>query len=76
MRLRLHVCILNRMQSTSIRVDKATHEEIKRLAAELGRPVGETVALAVRRMRQERIGRQLATDLTQAESAWLDAELG
>lgn len=63
------------MQATSIRVDRATHEDIKRLASELGSTVGATVALAVRRLRQERIGRQLAADLTASETAWLDADL-
>lgn len=64
------------MQSTSIRIDRSTHEEIKHLSAELGTSVGETVALAVRRLRQERMGRQLAVELTASETAWLDAELG
>ena len=36
------------MQSTSVRIDVATHEELKRLAASLGATVGATVALAVR----------------------------
>lgn len=64
------------MQSTSVRVDVATHEEIKRLARELGATVGETVALAVRRLRQERMGLELVASLRDDESAWLDAELG
>jgi antitoxin component of RelBE/YafQ-DinJ toxin-antitoxin module len=64
------------MQSTSVRVDVATHEEIKRLAADLGTTVGETVALAVRRLRQERMGVELAAPLRDDEVAWLDAELG
>jgi len=64
------------MQSTSVRVDVVTHEEIKRLARELGATVGETVALAVRRLRQERMGLELVASLRDDESAWLDAELG
>ena len=64
------------MQTTSVRIDTATHRELKRLAADLGTTVGETVALAVRRFRQDRIGRQLAAPLTTAETDWLDAELG
>lgn len=64
------------MHTTSVRIDRSTHEEVKRLAAELGRTVGETVALAVRRLRQERMGRQLAAELTDPETAWLDADLG
>jgi hypothetical protein len=64
------------MQDTSIRIDRATHAEIKRLASELGHTVGETVALAVRRLRQELIGVELGRPLTDSESEWLDAELG
>jgi hypothetical protein len=64
------------MQSTSVRIDTATHEELKRLAASLGTTVGETVALAVRRLRQERIGEDLTAALSLGEAEWLDAELG
>lgn len=64
------------MQSTSVRVDVATHEEIKRLAKDMNVTVGETVALAVRRLRQERLGQELAVPLRDDEAAWLDAELG
>jgi antitoxin component of RelBE/YafQ-DinJ toxin-antitoxin module len=64
------------MQSTSVRIDAATHEELKRLASELGTTVGETVALAVRRLRQEQIGKELSASLTTEEAGWLDADLG
>lgn len=64
------------MQSTSVRVDVATHEELKRLAAALDKTVGETVALAVRRLRQDRIGGELQVSLTPGETEWLDADLG
>lgn len=64
------------MQSTSVRIDRTTHDDLKRLAADLGATVGETVAIAVRRLRQERLGRDLAVGLTPDESAWLDADLG
>jgi hypothetical protein len=64
------------MQSTSVRIDRVTHQELKRLAAQLGATVGETVALAVRRLRQDRIGEDLASSLTNEESDWLDADLG
>ncbi|MCL1692393.1 MAG: hypothetical protein M3096_01790 [Actinomycetia bacterium] len=63
------------MQSTSVRIDVATHEELKRLAAELGESVGGTVALAVRRLRQDRIGEELARPVESHESSWLDADL-
>jgi hypothetical protein len=64
------------MPSTSVRIDRTTHEELKGLANRLGKTVGETVALAVRRLRQERIGRELTAPLSQEEIEWLDADLG
>ena len=64
------------MQSTSVRIDVATHDELKRLAAEFDTTVGNTVALAVRALRQDHIGHQLHTDPRVDEAAWLDADLG
>ncbi|MGH9230680.1 MAG: hypothetical protein ACRD07_18460 [Acidimicrobiales bacterium] len=64
------------MQSTSVRIDVSTHEELKRLAAELETTVGNTVALAVRALRQDRIGTDLRAALREDELAWLDADVG
>ena len=64
------------MHSTSVRIDAATHEELKRLSSELGTTVGHPVTLAVRALRQDRLGHELATELRDDEAAWLDAELG
>jgi hypothetical protein len=64
------------MQTTSVRIDVTTHDEIKRLAASLGTTVGRTVTLAVRSLAQEQMGVQLAALLTDEETAWLDADLG
>jgi hypothetical protein len=64
------------MHSTSVRIDVATHEELKRLAADLNTTVGNTVSLAVRALRQNRIGSDLAAPLREDETAWLDADLG
>jgi hypothetical protein len=64
------------MHSTSVRIDSGTHDELKRLAAELKTTVGNTVTLAVRALRQERIGADLAAPLRDDETSWLDAELG
>jgi predicted transcriptional regulator len=72
----MRFCMLICMSSTSVRIDTATHRELRELAAQLGSSVGATVALAVRRLRQEQIGAQLKADLTPAETAWLDADLG
>jgi antitoxin component of RelBE/YafQ-DinJ toxin-antitoxin module len=63
------------MPSTSVRIDRETHEELKRLARELGTTVGEAVAIATRRLRQQRIGKELSTPLTRDEFDWLDADL-
>ena len=64
------------MRSTSVRIDVATHDELKRLAAELHTTVGNTVTLAVRALRQDRVGDELSTPLRADETAWLDADLG
>ncbi len=64
------------MHSTSVRIDVSTHDELKRLAAELDTTVGNTVALAVRALRQDRIGSELQRPLRDDEASWLDAELG
>lgn len=70
-------CMLICMQSTSVRIDRKTHDDLKQLADNLGMPVGKTVSLAVRTLRQQRMGQQLASaPLRDDEIAWLDADLG
>ncbi|HEY8662540.1 MAG TPA: hypothetical protein VIL68_02885 [Propionibacteriaceae bacterium] len=64
------------MHTTSVRIDSATHEDLKSLAAELNTTVGRAVTLAVRALRQEHMGNDLRTPLNTDEEAWLDAELG
>ncbi len=64
------------MHSTSVRIDAMTHDELKRLASELDTTVGNTVALAVRALRQDLVGSDLTASLRADESDWLDAELG
>ncbi len=64
------------MQSTSVRIDAATHEELKRLAAELNTTVGNAVTLAVRALRQDVVGADLVTALRDDEITWLNADLG
>jgi len=68
--------MLVRMPSTSVRIDRETHEELKKLARDLGTTVGAAVAIAARRLRQQRIGRDLSTPLTEDEIGWLDADVG
>ncbi|MCX6522198.1 MAG: hypothetical protein NTZ21_16190 [Actinobacteria bacterium] len=69
-------CMLICMQSTSVRIDVSTHEDLKRLAAELNTTVGNAVTLAVRALRQDRIGSDLRSSLSDDEALWLDADLG
>jgi hypothetical protein len=64
------------MHSTSVRIDGGTHEELKRLAQEMGTTVGQTVTLAVRALRQDHSATQLAEPLRDDETAWLSADLG
>lgn len=64
------------MHSTSVRIDRATHEDLKRIAVQRSTTVGHAVALAVRALRQDQIGQQLTAPLGDMEAAWLDAELG
>jgi antitoxin component of RelBE/YafQ-DinJ toxin-antitoxin module len=64
------------MQSTSVRIDKKTHRELKQLSEDLGTTVGEAVAIAVTRLRQREIGKQLAASPTAEETEWLDADFG
>lgn len=62
--------------TTTIRVDRPTHAALKQLAHERGATVTETVAVAVRLLRQDQMGSELASPLNGDEVAWLDAELG
>lgn len=64
------------MQRTWIRIDRSTHDQLKKLAERLGSTFGETVALAVRRLRQDHIGKELTSALTPEEARWLEADLG
>ena len=64
------------MQTTSVRIDVGTHQQLKDLAKELGTTVGDTVTIAVRTLRQDRMGQDLTTPLSDEETTWLDADLG
>lgn len=63
-------------ETTTVRVDRATHDELKRLARERNSTVAETVSRAVRALRQEQMGQQLAESLGDSERDWLDADIG
>lgn len=63
-------------KTTTIRIDRTTNEQLKRLARERKSTVAETVARAVRLLRQEQMGHELSGPLENDEAEWLDAELG
>lgn len=63
------------MSGASIRIDGHTYQLLERLADALEVSVGEVVAIAVRRLRQQLIGRQLDSPLTRDELTWLAADL-
>jgi hypothetical protein len=46
------------------------------LAAERHETIDETVSRAIRALRQDAMARDLAADLNDEETAWLDAEAG
>jgi predicted transcriptional regulator len=55
--------------ATTIRIDRATHEELKRLARERRTTVAEAVARAgVRVLRQDQMGQDLSASLTDDEA--------
>lgn len=64
------------VETTTIRVSRETHAKLTRLAAESHETLDETVARALRVLRQEAIGRDLAVPLTEDETTWLDADAG
>lgn len=63
-------------ETTTVRIDRSTHDTLKRLARERGTTVTEAVARAVRLLRQEQMGSELAGPVEPGESEWLDADLG
>ena len=63
-------------ETTTVRIDRSTHDTLKRLARERHTTVTDAVARAVRLLQQEQIGTELAGDLNPGESEWLDADIG
>ncbi len=62
--------------TTTIRISRKTHASVTRLAAERHETIDETVSRALRALRQDTMARDLATELTDDETAWLDADVG
>ena len=62
--------------TTTIRISRDTHARVTRLAAERHETIDETVSKAIRALRQDDIARDLVAELTEDETAWLDADAG
>lgn len=63
-------------ETTTIRISRDTHSRVTRLAAERHETIDETVSKALRALRQDSMARDLAAELTDDETAWLDADAG
>lgn len=62
--------------TTTIRVSRLAHDELLKLANERHQTIADTVSQAIRLLHQDHIGHDLATLLTDEETAWLDADAG
>lgn len=62
--------------TTTVRISRVAHDELRRLAEDRHQTVTETVSQAIRLLRQDEIGRELASPLTDEEVSWLDADTG
>ena len=63
-------------ETTTIRISRDTHARVTRLAAERHETIDETVRNALRALRQDAMARDLGAELTEDETAWLDADGG
>ena len=63
-------------ETTTIRISLKTHARVTRLAAERHETIDVTVSKAIRALRQDAMARDLGTELTDEEIAWLDADAG
>ncbi len=63
-------------KTTTIRVSRDTHARVARLAAERHETIDETVSRAIRALRQDAMAADLTAELTDDETAWLDADAG
>ena len=61
--------------TTTVRIDRSTHETLKRLARDRRTTVTDAVARAVRLLHQEQMGAELSQAPERTDSEWLDADL-
>jgi hypothetical protein len=59
-----------------LRVSGTTHAGFREEARRLGVTIDAVATAALRALRQKEMGEQLADDLTDEETQWLDAPLG
>ena len=62
--------------TTTIRISRDTHARVIRLAAERHETIDETVRSAIRALRQDAMAQDLRAEISDDETAWLDAEAG
>lgn len=63
-------------ETTTIRISKDTHLELRRFSTRRGETTDETVRRALLALRQDDIARELAQNLTLEDDEWLDADAG
>jgi len=63
-------------ESTTIRVSRATHARVTKLAAERNETVDQLVSEALRALRQDAMADELTEGLSPHETTWLDADAG
>lgn len=63
-------------ETTTIRISRDTHARVTRLAAARNETIDETVRNALRALRQDAMAQDLRAELTDDETAWLDADAG
>lgn len=63
-------------ETTTIRISRETHATVTRLATERHETIDQTVSRAIRALRQDSMAQDLATELTDDETTWLDADAG
>lgn len=61
------------VDTMTICISRETHARVTRLAAERHETIDETVSRAIRALRQDAMAEDLQTELTDEETAWLDA---
>ncbi|WP_088817652.1 hypothetical protein [Kytococcus aerolatus] len=62
------------VETTTVRVSRETHRRLTTLARARRESVDETVQHALRALRQDAMARELAAELRDDETAWLDAD--